>query len=200
LKKAEIIETGRKVIEQEIDALKTASGRLGDDFSKAVGLIIKCKGKVIVTGIGKSGHIGKKIAASLASLGTPSFFMHSTEALHGDSGMARKEDVIIAISNSGTTSEVVSAAERCKDMGCALISMTGNPDSKLAILADAFLNIDVAHEADHLNLAPTSSTTVTLALGDALAVVVSKAKGFTSMDFGYFHSGGALGKKTAKAK
>lgn len=196
---AKYAEWGKEVLAGEIAALELAKSRMGADFEKAAKLVKACRGKVVVTGLGKSGHIGKKIAATMSSLGTPSFFLHSGEALHGDSGMMGAGDLVIAISNSGTTKEVVAAAEVGKRMGLKIVSMTGKPDSPLGKIADAILDISAQGEADHMGLAPTSSSTVTLAIGDALAVAVSRAKGFTASDFAFFHAGGALGKASKKA-
>lgn len=189
---------GRRVLQAEITALESLKDRLGGEFDAAAALVEKCAGKTIVTGIGKSGHVGKKIAATLASLGTPSFFMHSTEALHGDAGMMSAGDVVIAISNSGSTAEVAAVAQIAGRIGAGVIAMTGERDSPLGLAADVVLDIKVESEADHLNLAPTSSSTVTLALGDALAVAVARAKGYSAADFAFFHSGGALGRKSQK--
>ena len=193
----DFLKQGRAVIEEEIAALQSACSRLDKNFDKAARLVKSCRGRVIITGLGKSGHVGAKIAATMSSLGIPAVFMHSAEALHGDSGMVLKGDVIIAISNSGSTREVVLAAERCKAIGAMVIAMTGNARSALSSAADVTLDISVAREADHLNLAPTSSTIVTMAIGDALAVAVSKDKGFKSEDFAFNHLSGALGKKAA---
>jgi arabinose-5-phosphate isomerase len=187
---------GREVMDAEIEAIRSVRDRIGDQFAEAVRAIKSCKGKLIVTGIGKSGHVGKKMAASFASLGTPSFFMHSTEALHGDSGMMEKRDLLIAISNSGKTGEVVAAAELAAGMGMKVIAMTGSRTSPLAEIADIWIDIAVKQEADHLNLAPTSSSTVTLVTGDALAVAAARAKNFSPSDFASRHPGGALGKKS----
>jgi arabinose-5-phosphate isomerase len=192
------IDWGREVLEAEADAIQSVGKRLDNQFAEAVRAIKSCKGKAIVTGIGKSGHVGEKIAASFASLGTPSFFMHSTEALHGDSGMMDKNDILIAISNSGETPEVVAAARIARDFGLKIIAVTGGKGSSLRKLADVCLDISVGREADPLDLAPTSSSTVTLAIGDALAVAVSRAKGFGPSDFALRHPGGALGKKAKK--
>lgn len=192
------IQWGREVLGAEAEAVAAAASKLGADFEKAVSFVVKCRGKVVITGIGKSGHVGRKIAATMSSLGTPAVFMHSTEAMHGDAGMVSSGDVLIAISNSGTTREVLLATERCKPMCAAVIAMTGKPQSGLAQLAGAVLDISVSREADHLDLAPTSSSTVTLAVGDALAVAVSRAKKFTAADFAKRHGGGALGKKATE--
>jgi len=192
------IEWGRDVLDAEIEALRAVRERLGAPFADAVRAVKSCKGKVIVTGIGKSGHVGKKIAASLASLGTPSFFVHSGEALHGDSGMMAPNDLVIAISNSGETPEVVAAARLAKSFGLKLIAMTGKPGSSLGSLADIWMDIGVRREADPLDLAPTSSSTVTLALGDALAVAAARARSFSAADFAVRHPAGALGKKAKR--
>jgi len=196
--KSKYTEWGKEVVEKEIEALELLKGSLGDGFAAAVKVIKGCRGKVVVTGMGKSGHVGRKIAASFASLGTPSFFLHSAEALHGDSGMIEGRDVLLAISNSGSTAEVVATAEKARETGAAVIAVTGGGKSPLAKLAGVWLDIGVPGEADHLNLAPTASSTVTLALGDALAVAVARAKDFGPEDFAFYHSGGALGKKSRK--
>jgi arabinose-5-phosphate isomerase len=157
--------------------------------------MLACTGRVVVTGMGKSGHVGGKIAATLASTGTPSFFVHPGEASHGDLGMITKQDVVLAISNSGETAEVLTILPLFKRMGAPLIAMTGKPASTLARTADVHLDVSVAKEACPLNLAPTASTTVTLAMGDALAVALLEARGFTEEDFALSHPGGALGRR-----
>ena len=192
------IDWGREVLDGEIEAIRAVRDRLGVPFSDAVGLIKSCGGKVIVTGLGKSGHVGKKIAASFASLGTPSFFLHSAEALHGDAGMIGNRDVLVAISNSGETREVVATARLARELGVRVIAMTGKPGSSLGKLADVWIDVAVEREADYLNLAPTSSSTVTLAVGDALAVAAARARGFQASDFASRHPGGSLGKKTRR--
>lgn len=164
-------------------------------FIQSVSLLLNCKGRVVVSGMGKSGHIGRKIAATLASTGTPAMFVHPGEAAHGDLGMITHDDVFIALSYSGEASELMSIAPIIKRMGTKLIAMTGRPDSSLAQLADVHLNVHVEKEACPLNLAPTASTTTTLALGDALAVAVLDARGFREDDFARSHPGGALGRK-----
>ncbi len=164
-------------------------------FIQSVTLLLNCKGRVVVSGMGKSGHIGRKIAATLASTGTPAMFVHPGEAAHGDLGMITHDDVFIALSYSGEASELMSIAPIIKRMGTKLIAMTGRPDSSLAQLADVHLNVHVEKEACPLNLAPTASTTTTLALGDALAVAVLDARGFREDDFARSHPGGALGRK-----
>lgn len=169
--------------------------QLNHHFSHACELILACKGRVIVSGMGKSGHIGNKIAATLASTGTPSFFVHPGEASHGDMGMITADDLVIALSNSGSTTEVVTLLPLIKRLGSPLISITGNPDSVLSQAADANLDVSVKQEACPLGLAPTSSTTAALVIGDALAVALLEARGFSAEDFAFSHPGGALGRK-----
>ena len=187
----------RETLEIETDAMRALQERLVSDDSvgQAVGLLLECRGRVVVSGIGKSGHIARKIAATLASTGTPAMFVHPAEAAHGDLGMVTAQDAFIAISNSGETSELMSILPIVKRMGAPLIAMTGNPASSLALLADVHLDVSVAKEACPLNLAPTASTTVTLALGDALAVALLDARGFKEEDFARSHPGGALGRR-----
>lgn len=183
----------------EADAIEALKHRLSNDpnhsFTHAVELLLDCPGRVVVSGIGKSGHIARKIAATFASTGTPAFFVHAAEAAHGDLGMVTAQDVFIAISYSGEAGELLSVIPLIKRMGASLIAITGNPESGLAKLADVHLNAFVAKEACPLNLAPTASTTVTLALGDALAVAVLDASGFREEDFARSHPGGALGRR-----
>lgn len=186
---------GRKVIDIETKALQNLAQYINGSFSEACHLIASCTGKVIVMGMGKSGHIGNKIAATLASTGTPSFFVHPGEASHGDLGMIKKGDVVLAISNSGEASEILTLLPVIKRLGIPLISMTGKPESSMAKLAQTHLQITVEQEACPLNLAPTSSTTATLAMGDALAIALMEARGFTADDFALSHPGGALGRK-----
>jgi arabinose-5-phosphate isomerase len=186
---------GRAVIELEAEALSALVPRLNEDFARACRLILDSPGRVVVTGMGKSGHIGGKIAATLASTGTPAFFVHPGEAQHGDLGMIQPQDVVIAISNSGETGEILTILPIIKRMGAKLIALTGNPKSSLAQQADAHLDGGVAKEACPLNLAPTSSTTAALALGDALAVALLKTRNFTSEDFARSHPGGKLGRR-----
>lgn len=186
---------GRKVLEIEVEALKQITHYINDSFALACELILTCRGKVIVMGMGKSGHIGHKIAATLASTGTPSFFIHPGEASHGDLGMIEKDDVILAISNSGEASEILALLPVIKRQGIPLVSMTGKPESSMAKLSQIHLQITVATEACPLNLAPTSSTTATLVMGDALAIALMEARGFTANDFALSHPGGALGRK-----
>ena len=191
----EILEIGKKVIEEEREALKGTEEAIDENFIKAVRLIYNIKGKLVVTGMGKSGLVGQKIAATLASTGTPSFFLHPAEAIHGDLGMISKEDAVLAISNSGNTPEIVAIIPTIKRWGNPIIAITNNKESKLAKESDIHLFLNVKREACRLNLAPTSSTTATLALGDALAVALLEMRGFTSEDFAQFHPGGSLGKK-----
>ena len=188
-------EIGRKVIEIEAEALHGLTHYINGSFTEACRLINECNGKVIVMGMGKSGHIGNKIAATLASTGTPAFFVHPGEASHGDLGMIEKGDVVLAISNSGEASEILTLLPVIKRLGIPLISMTGKPESSMAKLSQIHLQITVNKEACPLNLAPTSSTTATLAMGDALAIALMEARGFTADDFALSHPGGALGRK-----
>ncbi len=190
---SDVVEIARNTIQIEIESLQELVSRLDEQFETAVQHVLECRGKVIVTGMGKSGHIGKKLAATLASTGTPAFFVHPAEGVHGDSGMISQGDVVIAISNSGETLELLGLIAIVKSIGAPIIAMTGGLDSTLAKHAVATLNIGVRREADPLNLAPTSSAIATLAMGDALAVAVMTKKGFTKEDFARFHPGGALG-------
>jgi arabinose-5-phosphate isomerase len=192
---ATLQQLGRAVIELEAEALSALVPRINDDFARACRLILDSPGRVVVTGMGKSGHIGGKIAATLASTGTPAFFVHPGEAQHGDLGMIQPQDVVIAISNSGETGEILTILPIIKRMGAKLISITGNPKSSLAQQADAHLDAGVSKEACPLNLAPTSSTTAALALGDALAVALLKTRNFTPEDFARSHPGGKLGRR-----
>jgi len=193
-----IVETGRKAVEEEIKALNRLKDALDKNFEKAVKLLLNTKGKVIITGMGKSGLIGRKISATLASTGTPSFFLHPAEAIHGDLGMVSREDTVIAISNSGETPELLAIIPTIKRWGNPVIAITNNPDSTLAKESDIHLFLNTEKEACPLNLAPTSSSTATLALGDALAIALLKERGFTEKDFAVFHPGGSLGKKLMK--
>ncbi len=190
-----LIETAKRVLQVEADAILALQSRLDGAFTKAVEMILACRGKVVVTGMGKSGLICQKIAATMASTGTPTFFLHPAEGIHGDLGMLAKRDGVIAISNSGGTGEVCRILPVIKRMGLPLIAMSGNPKSTLAIAGDVHLDISVAEEACPLGLAPTASTTATLAMGDALAVALLEERGFKAEDFALFHPGGALGKR-----
>ena len=193
--KTPFIEEARRVLRMEARAVADLEERLGRDFDRACRLCLESEGRVVVTGMGKSGHIAGKIAATLASTGTPAFFMHTGEASHGDLGMITSEDIVIALSNSGETEEIVRLLPMLKRAGVPLIAMTGKEDSTLARHATAILNTQVKEEACPLNLAPTSSTTATLALGDALAVALLKARGFTPEEFARTHPGGRLGRR-----
>ena len=185
----------RRVLRIEADAVAALGARIGEEFERAVEIILARHGRVIVTGVGKSGHIGRKLAATLASTGTPAYFVHAAEAAHGDLGMITPEDVVIALSNSGSSEELLTIVPLVKRQGARLIAMTGKPDSPLAREADAHLDAGVAEEACPLNLAPTASTTPALALGDALAVALPDARGFAAEDFARSHPGGALGRR-----
>lgn len=185
----------RDVLEIEADAVRGLAAQLNGEFVAAVELLLNCSGRVVVSGIGKSGHIARKIAATLASTGTPAFFVHPAEASHGDLGMVTADDVFIGISNSGEVEELIAILPLVKRLGAKLIAMTGRPQSSLAKLSDVHLNAAVAKEACSLNLAPTASTTAALALGDALAVAVLDARGFGPDDFARSHPGGALGRR-----
>jgi len=184
-----------EVLSIESRAVESLSSRLDEKFIGACNLCLDTPGRIVVTGMGKSGHIGGKIAATLASTGTPAFFMHPGEASHGDLGMITAQDLLLAISYSGETDEVITILPLVKRMGARLITMTGNPKSTLAKAADVHLDVSVAEEACPLNLAPTASTTATLAMGDALAVVLLKIRGFTAEDFAMSHPSGSLGKR-----
>ena len=191
----ELIELGREVLRIEAEAVLSLVSRVGPTFVDAVRLILECRGRVVVSGMGKSGHVARKIAATMASTGTPAFFVHPAEASHGDLGMITPEDVVIALSNSGESAELVAIVPLLKRHGTALIAITGVPTSTLAELADVHLDAAVEKEACPLGLAPTSSTTAALALGDALAVALLKARGFSAQDFARSHPGGKLGRR-----
>lgn len=192
---ADRLELARKVLRIEAGAVESLAQRLDGDFQQAVDLILNCKGRVVVSGMGKSGHIANKIAATLASTGTPAFFMHPAEASHGDLGMVTGADVVLMLSNSGEGDELLAILPFIKRMGVRLIALTGNPGSTLAREADVHLDAAVAEEACPLGLAPTASTTAALALGDALAVVLLDARGFSEEDFALSHPGGMLGRR-----
>jgi len=189
------LELARRVLRVEARAVEALADRLNGEFLAALELILKRHGRVIVSGIGKTGHIGRKLAATLASTGTPAYFVHAAEAAHGDLGMITPEDIVIALSNSGSSEELLTIVPLVKRQGAKLIAMTGNPDSPLARAADVHLDSAVAEEACPLNLAPTASTTAALALGDALAVALLDARGFDTDDFARSHPGGTLGRR-----
>jgi arabinose-5-phosphate isomerase len=192
---AALVAAGRRTIDIEARAVAGLSGRIGDAFARACALCLAATGRVVVTGLGKSGHIGSKIAATLASTGTPSFFLHAAEASHGDLGMISRGDVVVAISNSGETAEVLTLLPHLKRLGTPVIAITGGSDSTLARDAAVNLDVSVPEEACPHNLAPTASTTATLAMGDALAIALLEARGFTPEDFARSHPGGSLGRR-----
>ena len=186
---------GLAVIQTEVNAVGALAARMDEDFARACHYMLHCPGRIVVTGMGKSGHIGGKIAATLASTGTPAFFVHPGEASHGDLGMVTDKDVVLALSNSGETRELLTILPLIKRLGVPLIALTGKPASNLAREADIHLDVSVAEEACPLGLAPTSSTTATLVMGDALAIALLEARGFTQEDFARSHPGGSLGRR-----
>jgi arabinose-5-phosphate isomerase len=190
-----IIEVARNTLQVEADAVLALQDRIGEEFCRAVELILSCQGRLVISGMGKSGLICQKIAATMASTGTPAFFLHPAEGIHGDLGMLMKGDVVLAVSNSGETEEVVRILPVIKRLGVKLIAMSGNPESTLSKAGDVSLDMSVGQEACPLGLAPTASTTATLAMGDALAVALLQEKNFRAEDFALFHPGGALGKR-----
>ena len=192
---ADIIAKAKKVLKAEAEAILALTDRVNGEFVKAVEMILACEGRVVITGMGKSGLICQKIASTMASTGTPAFFLHPAEGVHGDLGMLMKGDVVVAVSNSGETDEIAKILPVIKRMGLPLIAMSGNPASTLARAGDATLDITVEEEACPLNLAPTSSTTATLAMGDALAVALLLERGFKEEEFALYHPGGSLGRK-----
>ena len=192
---AAALELAKRVLSIEADAVRTLASRIDERFLAAVDLILASSGRVVVSGIGKSGHIARKIASTMASTGTPAFFVHPAEASHGDLGMVTRGDVFVALSNSGESAELLAIVPQIKRVGAKLIAITGDPDSPLAREADVHLDARVAQEACPLNLAPTASTTAALALGDALAVALLDAHGFTEADFARSHPGGTLGRR-----
>ena len=192
---AELVELGRRALTIEADAVAVLARRVGAEFAGACRLALACRGRVVVTGMGKSGHVAGKIAATLASTGTPAFFLHPAEAVHGDIGMITREDLAFALSNSGETSEILALVPVLKRLGVPLIALTGNAASALARAADVHIDVSVPAEACPLNLAPTASTTATLAMGDAIAVALLRLRGFTEEDFARSHPGGSLGRR-----
>ncbi|WP_040263901.1 KpsF/GutQ family sugar-phosphate isomerase [Pseudomonas massiliensis] len=191
----DLIQSAQRTIALELKAVEGLLESINADFVHACEMILASSGRVVVMGMGKSGHVGRKIAATLASTGTPAFFVHPAEASHGDMGMITPADIVLALSNSGTTAELVTLVPLIKRLGIGLISLTGNPESTLAKAAEVHLSARVDQEACPLNLAPTSSTTAALVLGDALAVALLEARGFTAEDFAFSHPGGALGRR-----
>lgn len=199
MKKEEQVKLFNQVLQKEADAILLASKNLdNNDIVKASNLIIELKGKLLVIALGKSGYIGQKLSASFSSMGTPSFFIHATELFHGDFGRIEKDDLTLMLSHSGETKEVVEAAKVLKNRGNKIISITKSKTSTLSKLSDVSLNYEIEDEADHINMAPTNSSTVSLAIGDALMVLVSKLKNYSASDFQTNHPGGSLGKKTIK--
>jgi len=194
------LETARRVLRIEAQAIEGMLGQLDERFDRAVGLLFQCQGRVVVTGMGKSGLIGRKIAATFASTGTPSLFLHPAEALHGDLGMLVREDVLLAISYSGETEEIITLLDTVKRLSIPLVTLTGHPRSTLAAASDVVLDISVKEEACTLNLAPTASTTASMAMGDALAIALLERRGFGPADFAVLHPGGRLGKKLQRVE
>ena len=195
-----VIERAKEVLRIEAEAVEALIDRIGESFSLAVKMILKSKGRVVVTGVGKTGHIGRKIAATLASTGTPSLFLHPVEGRHGDLGMVTKDDIVLAISNSGETAEIKELLPFIKEIGAKMIAFTGEVNSVLARDSNAVLDVGVNKEACPLGLAPTASTTASLAMGDALAMALLDKRGFKKKDFARFHPGGSLGKKSRRKK
>ncbi len=194
------LETARRVLRIEAQAIEGLLGRLDARFDKAVELLFQCKGRVVVTGIGKSGLIGRKVAATFSSTGTPSLFLHPAEAHHGDLGMLVREDVLLAISYGGETQEIIALLDTVKRLSIPLVTLTGNPRSTLAAASDVLLDISVKEEACSLNLTPTASTAASMAMGDALAIALLERRGFTPADFAALHPGGQLGKKLMRVE
>ena len=195
MSRTEMLKLGRAVLETEAQAVQALLERVDDRFAEACEILLSRPGRVVVTGMGKSGHIGRKISATMASAGTPSFYMHPGEASHGDLGMITPDDSVIALSNSGETSEILTILPLIKRLGVALISLTGNPESRIAREADVNIDVSVSKEACPLGLAPTASTTAARAMGDALAIALLEAKGFGADDFARSHPGGRLGRR-----
>lgn len=195
MSETEFTASAKRTIRMECEAVAALEARIGEPFTRACELLLATPGRVIVTGMGKSGHVARKIAATLASTGTPAFYVHPGEASHGDMGMITGEDTVVALSNSGTAAEIVTLLPLLKRLGTRLVSMTGNADSPLALASDAHLDAGVETEACPLDLAPTSSTTAALVMGDALAIALLEARGFSAEDFAFSHPGGILGRK-----
>lgn len=189
------LSSARRTLQVEAQAILDLQSRLDASFDRVVAMVLACRGRVVVSGIGKTGHIARKVAATFASTGTPAFFLHAAEAVHGDLGMMTADDLLLAISYSGAGQELLTILPAARRLGAGLVAITGNPASELALQADVHLDVSVAKEACPLNLAPTASTTVALALGDALAVACLEARGFGSEDFARSHPGGALGRR-----
>jgi arabinose-5-phosphate isomerase len=194
------IETGKKVLETEANAILNALNKINQQFARAVDILFQCHGQVVVTGMGKSGLIGRKIAATMTSIGSPSLFLHPAEAIHGDIGIIHPQDVVIALSTSGETEEVIRLLDYIKRLGIRLIALVGNPDSTLARQSDVFIDCSIKKEACLIGLVPSASTTLTLAIGDALSIALMEKRGFSEENFRDFHPGGSLGKKLLKVK
>jgi arabinose-5-phosphate isomerase len=194
------LETAKRVLRIEAEALTELQKRLDGRFERAVELLLACKGRVVVTGMGKSGLIGRKIAATFSSTGTPSVFLHPAEALHGDLGMLMREDLVLAVSYGGETEEIAALLETIKRLDLRMVALTGNPRSTIAVASDVAIDVSVKEEACSLNLAPTASTTATMAMGDAIAIALLDRRGFSSGDFAALHPGGRLGKKLLRAE
>jgi len=195
-----IAEIGKKVLAAEANAIENAIKRIDVDFERAVNMLLNATGRVVITGMGKSGLIGKKISATLTSTGTPSMFLHPAEALHGDIGIIHNDDIVMALSTSGETYEVLRLLSFIKRIGVKLVALVGNPDSSLARLSDVFIDCGVEHEACPIGLVPTTSTTLTLAVGDAISIALMDARGFSEEEFRFYHPGGSIGKKLLKVK
>ncbi|MCK4835619.1 MAG: KpsF/GutQ family sugar-phosphate isomerase [Candidatus Aminicenantes bacterium] len=195
-----IVETGKKVLEIEARAIQNAILKLDNQFEKAVNILFNTKGRIVITGMGKSGIVGKKITATLTSTGTPSIFLHPSEALHGDIGIINSDDVVLALSTSGETIEVIRLINHIKRIGVKLISMVGTPASTLALESDVFIDCSIEKEACPIGLVPTTSTTLTLAMGDAISIALMQKKGFSEENFRFYHPGGSIGKKLLKVK
>lgn len=195
-----IVETGKKVLEIESRAIKNAIDRIGEDFEKAVTILFSTKGRIVLTGMGKSGLIARKISATLTSTGTPSVFLHPSEAMHGDIGIINNDDVVMALSTSGETFEVLRLLDFIKRIGVKLISLVGNPQSELARQSDISIDCSIEEEACPIGIVPSTSTTLTLAIGDAIAIALMEKKGFNEDDFRFNHPGGSIGKKLLKVK
>ncbi|MEW5947203.1 MAG: SIS domain-containing protein [bacterium] len=194
------LEWGRRVLAAEAEAVRAAGEGLGSGFEESAHAVAGCRGRVVVAGLGKSGHVGRKIAATLNSLGIPAVFLHAAEALHGDAGVVARGDVLVAVSHSGGSRELAALIEVVRGECAAVIAITANPASALGRAADHVIDTRVKREADHLDLAPTASSTAALAVGDALAVAAARARGFSARDFARLHPGGALGKKASRRK
>lgn len=194
------IETARRVLETEADAIRSLVPRIGDDFLRAIDILHSCSGRVVLTGMGKSGIIAQKVSATLASTGSPSLFLHPAEAAHGDIGRIVRGDVLLALSNSGETAEILALVPQVKRIDCPLLSLTGNPRSTLATVSDVHIDVSIHREACPLGLAPTASTTAALAMGDALGMALLERRGFTVEDFATLHPGGKLGKALLRVR